>query len=141
MISHQTTYRVIYGDTDRMGVVYYANYLRWFEIGRSELFRSLGLTYKEIEERGYALPLSEVNCKYLSSARYDDEVIIEASLDPTVKAGVKFNYTIYHRANQETVAQGSTLHAFINGDGRVVRPPGFFKDLIDGLQNESTDGI
>lgn len=130
MITHQATYRVIYGDTDRMGVVYYANYLRLFEIGRAELFRSLGLTYKEIEERGYLLPLSEANCKYLSSARYDDALIIEASLDPSVKAGVKFNYTIYQQGSRETVAQGSTLHAFINGDGRVVRPPGFFKDLI-----------
>jgi acyl-CoA thioester hydrolase len=134
MISHRTTYRVIYGDTDSMGVVYNANYLRWFEIGRAELFRSLGLTYKSIEENGYFLPLSEANCKYLSSVRYDDEVIIEAALDPSVKAGVKFNYVIYRRAGDEIVAKGFTLHAFVNGDGRVVRPPAFFKQTVKAAE-------
>ena len=130
MYSHRTTYRVIYGDTDRMGMAYHANYLRWFEIGRSELLRSLGMTYKEIEERGYFLPLSEATCKYVSPARYDDKLIIEAALDLTVKAGVKFNYVIYRQEGSETAARGTTLHAFVNLDGQVVRPPAFFKKLI-----------
>lgn len=113
-----------------MGVVYNANYLRFFEIGRAELFRSMGLTYKSIEEKGYFMPLSEANCKYLSSARYDDEITIEAALDPTVKAGVRFNYAIYRQDGAEIVAKGFTLHAFINGDGRVVRPPDFFRQVV-----------
>ena len=131
MYTHQTTYRVIYGDTDRMGMAYHANYLRWFEIGRAELFRSLGLSYKEIEERGYFLPLSEVTCKYVSSARYDDELIVEATLDTSVKGGVKFNYIIYRQSGKEIAARGSTLHAFVNLDGLVVRPPAFFKKLLE----------
>jgi acyl-CoA thioester hydrolase len=114
-----------------MGMAYHANYLRWFEIGRAELFRSLGLTYKEIEEKGFFLPLSEVTCKYVSPARYDDELIIEAVLDSSVKAGVKFNYAIYRQSGEEMVARGSTLHAFINMDGQVVRPPEFFKKLVE----------
>jgi acyl-CoA thioester hydrolase len=139
MLSHRTTYRVIYGDTDAMGVVYNANYLRLFEIGRAELFRSLGLTYKSIEENGYFLPLSEANCKYLSSARYDDEIIIEATLDPSVKAGVKFNYIIYPLSGEEIVAKGFTLHAFVNGDGRVVRPPAFFKQMVRAAEMKMLD--
>ena len=67
--THRTEYRVIYGDTDNMGVAYHANYLRWFEIGRAELFRSLGMTYKSIEEKGYFLPVSEVYSKFVDSAR------------------------------------------------------------------------
>jgi acyl-CoA thioester hydrolase len=130
MLSHRITYRVIYGDTDMMGVVYYANYLRWFEMGRAELFRTLGLTYKEIEEQGYYLPLSEVTCKYVSSARYDDEVIIEASLDPSVRAGVKFNYTVYRCNGDQVVATGSTRHAFVDHEGKVVRPPAIFKQVV-----------
>lgn len=133
MLSHRTPYRVIYGDTDMMGIVYYANYLRWFEMGRSELFRSLGLTYKEIEERGYFLPLSEVTCKYVASARYDDEVIIETTLDPSVKAGVKFTYVVYRGDGGQVVARGSTRHAFVDGDGKVVRPPVFFRQLVEAL--------
>jgi acyl-CoA thioester hydrolase len=139
MLSHRTTYRVIYGDTDAMGVVYNANYLRLFEIGRGELFRSLGFTYKNIEEMGYFLPLSEVNCKYLSSARYDDEIVIEATLDSSIKAGVKFKYVIYRQAGMETVAKGSTLHAFVNGEGRVVRPPSLFKQVVAAAEMKIRD--
>jgi acyl-CoA thioester hydrolase len=138
MLTHRTTYRVIYGDTDAMGVVYNANYLRWFEIGRSELFRFLGLTYKKIEEKGYFLPLSEVQCKFLSSARYDDELIIEASLDTSVKAGVRFNYVIYRKADTEPIAKGHTRHAFVNGAGRVVRPPDFYLKVVESKLSEAT---
>ncbi len=130
MYRHQTFYRVIYGDTDRMGVAYHANYLRWFEIGRAELFRSLGLTYKEIEEKGYFMPLSEATCKYVSPARYDDKLTIEATLDTTAKASVKFSYAIFRNDGTELVARGSTRHAFVNSEGQVVRPPDFFKQLV-----------
>ncbi|MDX9786841.1 MAG: thioesterase family protein [Desulfobacterales bacterium] len=139
MYAHRTTYRVIYGDTDSMGVAYHANYLRWFEIGRAELFRAMGLTYKQIEEKGYFLPLSEVNCKYLSSAKYDDELVIEAVLDLSVKAGVKFDYVIYRQAGTEVVAKGSTLHAFVNGGGKVVRPPLFFRQIVGNGAGDEGD--
>ena len=65
MIMYRSTCRVIYGDTDGMGVAYHANYLRWFEMGRSELFRFLGMTYKDIESRGFYLPVSEAHCKFI----------------------------------------------------------------------------
>ncbi len=131
MKPHRAPYRVIYGDTDRMGVAYHANYLRWFEIGRSELFRSLGMTYRQIEEKGFFLPVSEAFCKYIASAVYDDLIAIETAVDPSVRAGVKFNYRIMGPAPEERpLATGHTLHAFVNDKGRVVRPPSFFLELL-----------
>ncbi len=130
MLSHTTLYRVIYGDTDNMGVAYYANYLRWFEIGRTELLRAWGLTYREIESRGIYLPVSEVHCKYMVPARYDEVLQIEAALDPQVKAGLKINYRISSEDGLALHALGHTLHAFLNREGRVIRPPEFFRALI-----------
>jgi acyl-CoA thioester hydrolase len=73
-------YRVIYGDTDQMGVVYYANYLRWFEMGRTELLRQIGATYSSVEEAGFFFPVTEVSCRYLKPARFDDEITVETTL-------------------------------------------------------------
>ena len=134
-VSHRTTYRVIYGDTDNMGLAYHANYLRWFEMGRAELFRALGLTYKAVEAKGVLMPVSEAYCKYVSPARYDDLIIIEAAVDGSYKAGVKFDYRIYTddstTADKEILlAHGYTRHACLNSDGRVVRPPAFLKAVI-----------
>ncbi|MDL2269387.1 acyl-CoA thioesterase [Desulfosarcina sp. OttesenSCG-928-A07] len=129
-LSHQTRYRVIYGDTDTMGVVYHANYLRWFEIGRSELFRAMGLPYLEIEARGFMLPVSEVTCKYLAPARYDDVVVIDAALNPGFRAGMQFDYVISSEDGRVLHATGQTRHAFVNQDAKVVRPPDFVRDLI-----------
>ncbi len=130
MLTHRTTCRVIYGDTDKMGVAYHANYLRWFEMGRSEMFRHLGLTYREMEEKGVSLPVSEVWCKYIAPARYDDMLTIEITLDTGVKAGMKFDYAIYRQPDEQLLVRGYTRHACINGDGKVIRPPVFLTELI-----------
>ncbi|QTA89289.1 acyl-CoA thioesterase [Desulfonema magnum] len=130
MLTHRTTYRVIYGDTDNMGIAYNANYLRWFEIGRAEMFRSLGLPYKTIESKGIFLPISEMQCKFISPARYDDLIIIEASVDAKVRAGVKFDYQIFSEDGETLLATGYTKHACVDTHGRVVRPPAFLKDIL-----------
>jgi len=130
MPTHATHYRVIYGDTDQMGVVYYANYLRFFEMGRAAMFRYLGVSYREIETRGYVLPVSEAFCKYHASARYDDVILIETALDPGILSGVKFNYTIQREADGVSLATGHTRHACMTTEGRVVRPPQFLRNLI-----------
>ena len=124
-VSNRTFYRVIYGDTDLMGVAYYANYLRWFEIGRNELLRSVGLPYKDIERQGVKLPVSEATCKYISSVCYDDEIIIETRLDPSVRSGLKIDYVIYRKEDMRVAAKGHTLHACLGKDGKVIRPPAF----------------
>lgn len=134
-LSYKTTYRVIYGDTDNMGVAYYANYLRWFEIGRTELLRAWGLPYTQIESQGLLLPVAEAHCKYAAPAKYDDMLIIEASLDPGYKGGLKIDYRILGEDEQTLHATGYTRHAFVNKEGRVVRPPKFMRELINQQLN------
>lgn len=131
MLDHQTTIRVIYGDTDNMGQAYYGNYFRWFEIGRNEIFRSLGLNYKSVEERGIFLPVAEAHCKYCAAAQYDDVLVIETSLDTRIKGAVKFEYKIFRESDHTLIARGYTKHACLNGEGKVVRPPNFIKDVIE----------
>lgn len=131
MLSNKTTYRVIYGDTDNMGYAYHSNYFRWFEKGRTELFRAWGFTYKAIEEKGYFLPLSDAKCKFMIPVKYDDKIIIEAILDPKVKAGVKFDYNVYDETGNKLHAMGSTKHAFVDAHEKLVRPPAFFKELVN----------
>jgi acyl-CoA thioester hydrolase len=131
-VAHRTHCRVIYGDTDRMGHAYYGNYFRWFEIGRTEMFRTLGLPYKEIEERGIYLPVSECRAKFTAAARYDELIVIETAVDAAVKGGIKFDYRIFREDGQTLLAEGFTKHAFVDPSGRVVRPPDFIRKLIAG---------
>ena len=131
MLTHQTTYRIIYGDTDNMGVAYHANYFRWFEMGRSEMFRHLGLPYRIIEEKGIFLYIAEVQCRYLKPVRYDELITIETTLDRHVKGGIKFDYTISSHNGEQVNARGFTKHACVDTDGNVIRPPDFIKNLID----------
>ena len=114
-----------------MGVAYYANYLRWFEIGRTELLRTWGLPYREIETRGLLLPVAEAKCRYATPARYDQVLTIEASLDPEYKGGLKIDYRILSQDETILHATGYTRHAFVNQEGRVVRPPKFMRELIN----------
>ncbi|MPZ75530.1 MAG: YbgC/FadM family acyl-CoA thioesterase [Deltaproteobacteria bacterium] len=116
-----TCYRVIYGDTDKMGVVYYANYLRWFEQGRSELLREMGTPYAAIEERGMHFPVAEVSCRYFKSARYDDLILIETRLTSVSRASLTFAYQIRREADATLLASGSTKHACIDNQGRISR--------------------
>ena len=129
-LAHRTSYRVIYGDTDSMGVVYYANYLKWFEIGRTELLRAWGLPYRQIEASGIFLPVAEVHCKYHQPARYDDLLEIEAELDQEFKGGMKIDYRILSNNDQILHATGFTRHAFLNRECKVVRPPDFIRRLV-----------
>jgi len=137
MFRHRTTCRVIYGDTDNMGQAYYGNYFRWFEIGRSEMFRSLGLPYKAVEEYGIFLPVAESHCKYAMPAKYDDVLVIETSLDTKLKAGIKFDYKIYKEDGKTLIASGYTKHPCVNRAGKVVRPPEFLKKIIAKVTADS----
>jgi acyl-CoA thioester hydrolase len=136
MLTHRTTFRVIYADTDNMGVVYYANYLKWFEVGRTEMLRSLGFPYKEIEAKGILLPVSEAFCKYISPARYDDVLTIETIADTSVKAGMKFDYAVFTE-DGKLLAKGYTKHAFVNTEGKVVRPPKFLSNVVKSNSPEA----
>lgn len=129
---HRFQFRVRYADTDQMGFGYYAHYLRWFEVGRTELIRSLGLSYREIEERGVSLPVIEARCRYLKPARYDDLLAVETGVMALGRASVCFGYRVARAGDPaELLAWGSTEHCFINDSGRPVRPPA---DLADRLR-------
>jgi acyl-CoA thioester hydrolase len=125
-----TTYRVIYGDVDAMKVAYYGNYMRWFEIGRTELIRHLGLPYAEIEARGYILPVSEAYCKYSRSARYDEILLIATGLGFIRRASMRFDYRITDQENG-LIAQGFTVHACVDKDGRMIRLPESIVSLLE----------
>lgn len=116
-----TTYRVIYGDTDQMGVVYYANYLRWFERGRGEFLRAGGIPYETIERRGMHFPVAELSCRYLRPARYDDLIVIETRIASVSRASLTFTYRIMREAEATLLASGSTRHACVDGQGRIMR--------------------
>jgi acyl-CoA thioester hydrolase len=116
--------RVIYGDTDQMGMVYYANYLRYFEIARNEYLRSTGATYRAFEEsHGLMLPVVEAHVAYHKPARYDDELAILAAVQGRGAASVRFDYEIHRSAGGDKLVSGHTVHACINREGRVVRLP------------------
>ena len=127
---HETRCRVRYADIDQMGVAYHANYLRWFEVVRSEMFRALGLPYRSVEEKGVLMPVSEVFCKFVAGARYDEMLTIETRLDRSVRGGMKFDYRIFAGDDRQLVARGYTRHAFVDASGRVVRPPAFLTELL-----------
>ena len=130
LIRNLSSYRVIYGDTDQMGIVYYANYLRWFERGRSEFLRQIGLPYSSIESQGLHFPVTEVQCRYANSARYDDVVTIETVLVGLGRASLVFNYRIARETDDTQLATGSTQHACVDRAGKVARIP---KDLQQAL--------
>jgi acyl-CoA thioester hydrolase len=130
-IINVTGYRVIYGDTDQMGVVYYANYLRWFEKGRSEFLRQIGLPYVVIEQQGFHFPVIEVACRYANSARYDDDIRIETEISEIGRASLSFAYRIARESDGDLLAAGSTKHACIDDAGKVTRIP---SSLLDAMK-------
>lgn len=122
--------RVIYGDTDAMGIVYHTNYIRWFEIGRTELMREMGVVYKELENEGYYLPLTQVQCHYLYPARYDEVVLVETRIEYFRRASIKFVYEIWNEKRDKCLVEGYTVHAFLDRDGKISRAPKYFIDRI-----------
>ena len=123
MVAAVTRVRVRYAETDQMGVVYYANYFVWFEVGRTELLRSLGGTYRELEANGIFLPVIEASCTYSQASRYDDELDIRTTGKLLSPVRMEFQYEVVRLADQITTATGRTVHAALNGRGRPCRLP------------------
>jgi len=140
---HLTTSRVLYGDTDAAGVVYYANYLRYFEIGRTEWMRCQGRTYRELEKEGLILPVIECGCRYKKPARYDDLLTIETILVEARSVCCRFNYRILRREEDDArpvlLARGFTSHAPVDRDGRLARFPAELLAELRGSLTEPAD--
>ena len=113
MFSYTTKVRVRYGETDQMGYMYYGNYAEFFEVGRVEMLRSLGLTYRWMEENGIMMPVLEMKCRYLKPARYDEEISIKVTMNKMPGVKIHFNYELYNE-KQELIHVGETLLVFVN---------------------------
>ncbi len=123
--------RVRYAETDQMGVVYYSNYFVWMEVGRTNLLRNNGLSYKELEKEGYALPVLKAYAEYLNSAYYDEEIIIKSKLKELKGPKFTIDYEIYNSENL-LLAKGYTEHVFVSKETkRVIKPPQKFIELIN----------
>lgn len=123
---HRMHCRVIYGDTDAGGVVYNANFLRYFEMGRTEMMRSLSMPYSRMEERGLILPVTETYLRFKAPARYDDLITIDTSLFEVKKFSCRFNYRILRLTDdsrEQLLVKGFTVHACINRQGRLTPFP------------------
>jgi acyl-CoA thioester hydrolase len=118
-VIHQV--RVIFGDTDQMGVVYYANYLRYFESARSALLRARGFSARELVEQGVMFPVTEAGCRYRRPARYEDLLDVHIAVTRMGHASVRFGYEV--RRGEELVAEGHTVHACVDASGRPRRIP------------------
>lgn len=119
--------RVIYADTDAMGIVYHTNYIKWFEMGRTELFRSMGISWSKMGLPRYFFPLTKVACHYLRPARYDDLVVVETELAEIKRASIFFTYRIYDEEKKELLVRGSSLHACTDESGSITRIPAVIK--------------
>jgi acyl-CoA thioester hydrolase len=127
----KTEYRVIYGDTDQMGVVYYANYLRFFEAGRNEYLRAHGARYRDVEaELQIHLPVVEAHVAYKLPARYDDLLAVETTLAKVGKASARFEYRVLRA--EELLATGHTVHACVDFQGKLQRLPAALAERLQG---------
>jgi len=115
--------RVRYAETDTMGVVYYANYLVWFEVARTDLLRSTGWSYRDMEAEGFSLPVIEAHCQYRASAKYDDEIDVHTSGASVSPVRVRFDYEVVRAADGAVLATGHTVHAVLDRSGRPRRLP------------------
>lgn len=142
--SFQTSVRVIYGDTDSGGVVYNANYLRYFEIGRTELMRTEICSYKDIEDLGYILPVSECFSRFKAPARYDDLITIETSIAEVKRFSVRFDYRILKAASEpekkaSLLVKGYTVHACITTAGKLTPLPETLATRLAELAEEQEE--
>jgi acyl-CoA thioester hydrolase len=126
-----TTFRVRYAETDQMNVVYYANYLVWFEIGRTEFCRQHGFEYRNMErEDGLCIIVAEASCRYKAPAHYDDEILVRARLLEVRRRVLIFGYEIHRQSDHVLLAEGETTHVVVNREGRPCALPEKYRELF-----------
>lgn len=130
LFQHTLRFRIRYSETDQMGTFYNSRPLEWFECGRTELFRELGLPYSELEGRGVFLPLVEAHVEYLGRARYDDPLDMTSRLSWPSRARLRSDVDIIHAETRKMIVRGYTIHAFADPQGRAIRPPLWFKECL-----------
>ena len=125
--------RVRYGETDAMGWVYYGNYYLYFEVGRSDLIRSVWKSYRQMEDEGLKLPVTESHCKYIMGMRYEDEIDVHCRVSFPSIYRMRFDYKIAAVVGGATAAIGHTLHCFVDENGKPIRVPEDLYSTLSGL--------
>ena len=113
--------RVRYADTDQMGVVYHARYFEWFEAARTELMRSMGIAYRQLEEEGIFMPVVEAHCRYRLPLKYDESIRIKTTVGEVTRARIRLEYKVYGENDDRTRGEGYTVHCFVNREGKPTR--------------------
>lgn len=131
-LSTRHTVRVRYAETDQAGMAHHSSYLPWFEEGRVELLRRLGKPYQEFEAEGIHFPVREAFCRYWAPAFFDDVLIVETSIEEVGGASVRFGYRITRQVDEGLIAEGLTLHACVDDNGKVKRLPREIRKLLHG---------
>jgi acyl-CoA thioester hydrolase, YbgC/YbaW family len=130
----ETKIVVRYAETDQMGIVHHSNYYIWFEAGRTDFIKGSKMSYSEMEERGVLNPLVESSCKYILSAKYEDELIIKTWVSQLSPVKVVFNYSVIREKDQKEIAKGSTVHAFVDRNLRITNIKKTHTDIFEKLQ-------
>lgn len=137
MFSSETEVRVRYADTDQMKTAYYGRFFEYFEQGRSDLLREIGMPYPEIEQMGFYLPVVEAHARYLKSAHYDDLLVIKTILREKPQVRIRIEYEVRIAKQPELLAEGYTIHGFVNAaTGKPTRAPQEFLILLDRVMTE-----
>jgi acyl-CoA thioester hydrolase len=132
MFTSETKVRVRYADTDQMKFAYYGKFFEYFEQGRSDLLRDIGMPYPEIERMGFFLPVIEAHARYLKSARYDDLLVVSTILNEKPQVRIRIEYELRLEGQPELLAGGYTIHSFVDAKtGRPVRAPQEFLKILD----------
>ena len=124
--------RVRYAETDQMGVAYYANYLVWFEVGRTEFCRKRGFCYADLEALGYRLVVTDVHCRYRNAARYDEAITVRTWLKGMNRRMITFGYQILRKEKEEVIAEGETRHLCLDSNSKLKRLPEEFAIRLAG---------
>nr|WP_275581970.1 thioesterase family protein [Brevibacillus fulvus] len=128
--------RVRYSETDQMGVVYHANYLSWFEVGRTDFLRASGLSYFELEQKGVLLPVIDAELSFKKPAKYDDVVEIRTSIAELTPVRLQFRYEIYRAADETLLVTGITKHVFANREFKPLRLPKLLPEVYQWLEEQ-----
>lgn len=143
MFFYDTEIRVRYQETDQMRIVHHSNYYVWFELGRSEFMRAAGLTYSEVEKKGYYFPLIETHCIYKQGARYDELLRVRTYITEYKGIHVTFEYDIYRVEDGSHLAHGKTIHTFVNKEMKPVNirkhNPEIYELMIHCMQQDTDE--
>jgi acyl-CoA thioester hydrolase len=135
MFINKTRIRITYKDTDQMGIVYYARHFEFFEQGRTELLRELGIPYCELEKKGIRLPVIEAHCEYKRGIKYDEIIVVKTMLLELPTSKIRMEYEILDEKEKKILAKGYTVHPFVDSRGKARRPPKEFLHLFKDEKN------